>query len=344
MLDQNLQELIRSILRRGISEGTFPGAVASLVIGGEEVSVAEGLAQAFPESERRGMELATPFDLASLTKVIVTTTLLMMSVDRGLLDLEDPVHYYVDFDRRVKLVNLANHSSGLPAWLPLYQMSVHDVREAVSIISKVPISEPGKREVYSDLGFLLLGYILESVNGSKIDELAKEKIFKPLGMESTCFSPCPGAAATEVIDGKPLVGSVHDENARALGGKCGHAGLFSTARDLTRFADALLKGRLLSSASVSAMLSKSNVVEGGNHAIGWQVITENRPASAGSLMGQTAFGHTGFTGTSMWIDPEKKITVVLLTNSVHMGRGKDVNRYRRQLGNVAVAYASQASR
>jgi len=335
--EEELAKAMESVISKGIRDGAFPGAVAVASSRGREAWAVEGLAQAIPESEKREMTRETRFDVASLTKVVVTTTLLMKSVEKGLLDLNDPVDDYLSFDKRVRVINLANHSSGLPGWLPLYSTGAKTPAEAVKLISQIEISEPGKEELYSDLGFIVLGHILEKIYGMQLDQLAKKYIFDPIGMESTCFSPCPGAAATEVVDGRPLVGVVHDENSRALGGKCGHAGLFSTAQDLMKFSRSLLDGTLLSSASIQAMLSKDNVARGGNHAVGWQVIVENRPSSAGCLLSPLAFGHTGFTGTSIWIDPEKQLVVILLTNSVHYGRGRNINKYRRLLADAVCA-------
>jgi len=338
-LEPELREIMLSVIRDGIKRQVFPGAVASAIIGNEAVIVQEGYAQLYPESEKRLMSENTPFDLASLTKVVVTTTILMKSIEQGLIDLMDSVNDYINFDKRVRILNLANHSSGLPAWLPL--QSFKNCSEAAGFISGIKGIEPGIKEIYSDLGFILLGHILEEVLGKTIDSLADEQIFKPLSMTNSRYSPCEGAASTEIIDNEVITGIVHDENARALGGKCGHAGLFSTAGDLTKFVLSLMRGEILSRAAVGSMTNKNYVVKGGNHSIGWQVITDNRPASAGSLLSDSAFGHTGFTGTSIWIDPKYGLAIVFLTNSVHYGRGRDVNKYRRLLSDAVVSFAQR---
>jgi len=335
----DLKGAISSLLERGIGAKAFPGAVAAVVLGDEVAVAAAGDAQVFPV--KREMVTSTPFDLASLTKVIVTTTLLMKSVERGLIDLWDPVSDYVDFAGQARIINLANHSSGLPAWVNL--QSFGNVEAAAKFIAGIRGFEPGQEELYSDLGFILLGYIIERVNGKGLRQLAQEEIFDPLNMRGSCFSPCEGAASTEVVDGKAITGVVHDENARALGGVCGHAGAFSTAADLAAFASALLRGRLLSKSSIEVMTDKANAVKGGNHAVGWQVITEKVPPWAGSLLSGRAFGHTGFTGTSIWIDPEMDAAGILLTNAVHYGRGRDINPYRRAFADI-VASARSSSR
>jgi len=160
---------MESVISKGIRDGAFPGAVALASSRGKEAWAVEGLAQAIPESEKREMTRETRFDVASLTKVVVTTTLLMKSVEKGLLDLNDPVDDYLSFDKRVRVINLANHSSGLPGWLPLYSTGAKTPAEAVKLISQIEISEPGKEELYSDLGFIVLGHILEKIYGMQLD-------------------------------------------------------------------------------------------------------------------------------------------------------------------------------
>ena len=269
----------------------------------------------------------TLFDLASLTKPIVVGTLCMQLVERGRLSLNTPAEKYLpEFTQTgVTLKHLLTHTSGLPAWLPVY-LRAPSCKNVISYLGGVPLeSQPGKKAVYSCLGYIVLGALLESVTGKSLDTLARERIFAPLGMEWTRFNP-PQAwrehcAATEDSNSFErrmvnyerydwregvIIGQVHDENAHFLGGVSGNAGLFSTSADLSQFCRVLMDngGALLRPESLCTM-QKVASAEGERRCLGWAV------ADDGCLY------HTGFTGTSIRICLKRKLAAILLTNRVH---------------------------
>jgi CubicO group peptidase (beta-lactamase class C family) len=288
------------------------------------------------------------YDLASLTKVIATTSAVMLLVDRGRLDLDARVASYLpewrgnDARATVTLRNLLLHNSGLPAFAAFYRTARGREQFRAALATQQLATEPGSRTVYSDLGFILLGLIVEQVAGEPLDELLARELFRPLGLRETAYNPLlaprPGTAAPP---GRPwplariapteqdtffrhqrVHGVVHDENAYALGGVSGHAGLFSSARDLAVIAQLLLdRGqyagrRYLADSTVAGFSHRQSATS--SRALGWD--TPSPGSSAGDLFSSRSFGHTGFTGTSVWIDPERAVFVVLLTNRVYAGR------------------------
>jgi CubicO group peptidase (beta-lactamase class C family) len=305
----------------------------------------------------------TIWDLASLTKVVVTTTLAMMLVDEGKLDLEARVSGFLPGftgggKERVTLRQLLTHSGGLLWWAPLYK----DVQGGAAYLERILATdlayEPGTKAVYSDLGLILLGDVIERLGGAPLGELARLRVLDPLGMKDTLYLPpaalLPRIAPTENDPwrGRVLRGEVHDENAFALGGIAPHAGLFGTAPDLARFAAMLLDegrgpgGRLVSRATVELFTARAGVPLA-SRALGWDTPaneTGERSStpgakgytSAGSLLSPRSFGHTGFTGTSMWMDPERELFVILLTNRVHPTRENDIRAVRAQVADAAV--------
>jgi CubicO group peptidase (beta-lactamase class C family) len=306
----------------------------------------------------------TVYDMASLTKVVVTTTVAMMLVDENRLSLDAPVASFVPGFRgggkdQVRVEQLLTHSGGLLWWAPLYG-ELRGRRAYLERILEMDLDyEPGTRSVYSDLGIILLAEVLERVAGEPLEEVARRRIFEPLGMVHTQYLPPvalrPRIAPTEDDPwrGRVLVGEVHDENAFALGGVAPHAGLFSTAGDVARFAQALLNGgelggrRLVSPTTVERFTRRAGV-PGSTRALGWDTPTNGEDprssvpgepgySSAGSLFSPGSFGHTGFTGTSMWMDPERELFVVLLTNRVHPTReNRRISRVRSRLADAVV--------
>jgi CubicO group peptidase (beta-lactamase class C family) len=294
----------------------------------------------------------TLYDLASLTKVIVTTTVAMMLVDEGKLDLDQPVSAFISGFRggakdRVTVAQLLTHSGGLKWWAPLYE-ELKGKDAYVQRIAAMELDfEPGTKSIYSDLGIILLGEILERVAGESLDAIAKRRIFAPLGMTDTGYRPpstlLSRVAPTEQDDKwrkRLLHGEVHDENAFALGGVAPHAGLFGTAPDLARIAQLLMNGgvydnqRLVSRATVERFTRQAGV-PGSSRALGWDTPSEN--SSAGTLFSARSFGHTGFTGTSMWMDPERKLFVILLSNRVHPTRENNaIREVRRSVADAVV--------
>ena len=270
------------------------------------------------------------YDLASLTKVIATTTLAMQAVEEGRLDLDKPVQFYLPAFRgsgkeRVTVRHLLTHSSGLRADSPLWRQTP-SADSALRFVNALPLDTvPGARMVYSDMGAIVLGEVIERVLGGRLDRLAHDRIFAPLGMHSTRFRPpsswIPRIAATEYDTAwrrRIVRGEVHDEKAAWLRGVAGHAGLFGSALDLLTFGEWLLV-RVTSGAGVAKQfVQRQEIVPGSTRALGWDTPAPGN--SAGTLLDSGSFGHTGFTGTSIWIDPDKSLVIVLLTNRVNPTR------------------------
>lgn len=309
----------------------------------------------------------TAYDLASLTKVVGLTTAAMMLVDEGKLDLDAPVTRYVPSfaagGDSVTVRQLLTHSSGLPAWRPFFQR-VHSREEMFALVNAEPLeAAPGTRMAYSDLGAMLLTEVVEHLTGTRLDRYLDARLFRPLGMRDTRYLPprswLARLAPTELDTTwrhRLVRGEVHDENAASMGGVSGHAGLFSTAPDLARFVQMLMNGgrtvapahrrtdapgrpggdgvQLVSAATI-ALFTRADRPDFSSRALGWDTPSEH--SSAGDHLSAHAFGHTGFTGTSIWVDPDQDLFVVLLTNRVHPTRNNDLIReVRRRVADLAV--------
>jgi CubicO group peptidase (beta-lactamase class C family) len=276
----------------------------------------------------------TMWDKASLTKVVALTSAMMQLVEQGKVDLDAPVQRYLpDWQgpnkERVTVRHLLTHSSGLPAWRPLYKEGTSP-ESALSLVLLTPLDTlPGVRMVYSDLGAILLGQIVVRVTGEPFERYVATHVFEPLQMTSTMFRPAaslkPRLAPTEFDPWRQrkIWGEVHDENAFALGGISSHAGLFSTGRDVARFCRMYLSGGILDGARIfsSETIATFTTLQDSalsHRALGWE--KPNGVNSGGHLMSRRAFGHTGFTGTSIWMDPERDLFVILLTNRVNPTR------------------------
>lgn len=297
----------------------------------------------------------TIYDMASLTKPIVTATLALKFLDRGKIALDDNLASLGLFNEDEKagqltIKSLMTHTSGLIWHYPLY--SFGHTREAYkkAITSFAANAEIYKREVYSDLNFMSLAFLLEHISGATLDELAEKEIFAPLGMKSSGFNPqfVKGRIApTEITKERGLVwGEVHDENSFYLGGVAGHAGLFSNLEDVSRFVDALLEFRLFSEKTFRLMTTPFNEYIGGIFGLGW-MMKQPRPANPSDAFGLTGFmgdyadygtlGHTGFTGTSLIVDAQRKLSVTLLSNRVHPTRENlKILRFRRLFHNAVM--------
>ena len=272
------------------------------------------------------------YDLASLTKVIATTTLAMQAIEEGRLDLDSTVQHYLPAFRgagkeRVTIRHLLTHSSGLRADSPLWRQTPN-ADSALRFVNALPLDTvPGARMVYSDMGAIVLGEVVERVLGGRLDRLARDRIFAPLGMTSTRFRPpeswIPRIAATEYDAAwrrRVVRGEVHDEKSAWLGGVAGHAGLFGSALDVLSFGEWLM-GRVRTGAGQAAtFVRRQELVPGSSRALGWDTPAPGN--SAGTLLDAASFGHTGFTGTSIWVDPGKELVIVLLTNWVNPTRNK----------------------
>jgi CubicO group peptidase (beta-lactamase class C family) len=309
-------------------DSAFPGAV--IAVGRHDTVLLLAAVGHYGTDDPRPVTPETVYDLASLTKVIGLTTACMMLVQQGALDLDAPVQRYVPAFRgpgkeRVTVRHLLTHSSGLPAWRPLYTEATTRAT-AFALTDTTPlVRQPGDTFVYSDLGAVVLTQAVEAITEERIDGYLDRRLFQPLHMTSTRFLPPPAwrdriAPTERSQDGTIIRGTVHDENAWKLGGVSGHAGLFSTAGDLARFAQWLLDARegRLSPPLVQEFTRRQDLPPGSSRALGWD--TPSETSSAGTLLSTRAFGHTGFTGTSVWIDPEKDLFIILLTNRVHPTR------------------------
>jgi len=350
------------LVRDGIQRGAYPGAV--LVIGRRDTILfakAYGHLTWSTQSAPPDVD-STLWDVASLTKVIATTTAMMLLVERGRVSLDSPVVRYVpEFNGRgtaaVTVRHLLTHTSGLRAWLPLNRLAPDSAAAMRIVYEQTPQVPPGTRMEYSDFNAILLGEIVRRTGwGGPLDAFATHEIFGPLGMRSTMFRPPRNlgrrAAPTGVWRGHPVSGVVNDQNAARLGGVAGHAGLFASASDLARFAQFMLgEGalpggpRLLRPETVRAFTAIAVNARRGASArtLGWEALpTGEEVSSAGKLLGPRSYGHTGWTGTSLWIDPGRGLFVLLLTNRAYAPRGHSFTTLKEVRGHVADAAAKAA--
>ena len=327
-----------SVLETAVADTAFPGGVAVAGLDGQTIlTVPVGR---YGIDDPRPVSDSTVYDLASLTKVVSMTTAIMRLVADERIDLDALVAEYLPRfagggKDSVTVRQLLTHSSGLPSWRPLY-LEASDRRQALDTLYATPLDTlPGVRYRYSDLGAITLGLVAESVVGRPLDEIMLKQVWRPLGMSSTGYVPdahlLDHMAPTErdPVRGRIIRGEVHDENCWRLGGVSGHAGLFSNAPDLARFALWMLDlyhGRLaedhplfIPSEVVREFARRQPGPEGSTRALGWDTPSDTL-STAGSLMSRESFGHTGFTGTSIWIDPVNDLFVILLTNRVHPTR------------------------
>jgi CubicO group peptidase (beta-lactamase class C family) len=345
-------------IEKAIERAETPGAVllARMPREGERVEHASRHGHAVLRPERIPMARDTIFDLASLTKPIATATAVLWLVHDGLVALDDPVAKFLPaFGERgkekVSVRHLLTHSAGLKPWRAYHEVLLEKERKTGErllgtpaarefvidrTLRAAPVHEPGEAAVYGDLDFIVLGALVEAVTQQPLDEFCAKRIFEPLGMRETFFvrleEGAPGlaealrrrVAATENCPwrGRVLWGEVHDPNASAMGGVAGHAGLFATADDVMTFAQAWLdawlgRSEALPSALVREWSRRQDLPDGSGWALGWDTPTPGA-SSSGRHFSPSSVGHLGFTGTSLWIDPESEAIVVLLTNRVHL--------------------------
>jgi CubicO group peptidase (beta-lactamase class C family) len=315
-------------LEAAVARGEVPSAVALV---GDSATVSPVAVCGVTRVQGLPVDAATRYDLASLSKVVSTLPSLLALLHTGEVSLDDPVRKFFSqagwFQTPslgdATLRQLLTHTSGLPAWQPLFA-EVSSRLTALGSVLQTPLVHPVGQVVYSDLGFMLLGAVVERVGRVRLDAFAREHAFSPLGMAATGYGVAEGAqvAATEDCGwrGRLLEGEVHDENAFVFDGVAGHAGLFGTAGDLARYAQAWLR---LDAPFASAELLREATREQAagdrvRRGLGWQLAGEG--SSAGHYAGPAAYGHTGFTGTSLWLDPGRDRFAVLLTNRVHPSR------------------------
>ncbi|MGG4392851.1 serine hydrolase domain-containing protein [Paenibacillus thiaminolyticus] len=366
-----------SLLDMAIEQGVIPGGVALIGRRGHAAAYAGG--HAFMSEEHSiPASVDTIYDCASLTKVVVTLALMLILMDRGQVRLADPVAQHIPAfgaagKAEITIRQLLAHTSGLPAHRDLYSHGWTPQQIHEEICAMEPDYPPGTRCVYSCLGYIILGHIIRQQFRRPLEEAAWSEVLQPLGMTASRFNPppewkpCIAATEYDAALGEYRWGFVHDENAHALGGAAGNAGLFSTASDLLRYArmwlalagsaggavsyvdgavDAPLsrtgpegfpESLLLSREAVKeALRSHTLDIPGAHRGLGW--VLRGDPADiSGEGMSPFSFGHTGFTGTSLWIDPAQDLILILLTNRVHYGRGNSIAALRRHFHEAAVA-------
>lgn len=355
---------IDELLIEGIAANLAPGAVVLVGQGSETTYLkAHGLRSVVPNPE--SMTTDTVFDIASLTKVVATTTAIMILVEQGKVRLNEPVSTYIpgfEINNKDKITvrHLLTHVSGLRPSIDLHPWSGYDAAIALAI-AEVPTNAPEEIFVYSDIGFFLLADIVKRVSGETLDVYTKRVIFEPLGMKDTGFFPTPSmmsrmapterCAEQDVWPCKrpevlPLRGVLHDPTGRRMGGVAGHAGVFSTAKDLQRFATMLVNGgqlngvRILAPATVKRMITPITLpANAGLRGLGWDIDTRFS-SNRGDIFPIGSYGHTGFTGTSLWIDQTAQTYVVFLSSRLHPDGVGNVIKLRGRIATVAAAALS----
>jgi CubicO group peptidase (beta-lactamase class C family) len=328
-----------AILNEAIRDRAFPGAAYGVLSRGR-VLAAEAAGAFTYEDGAVPVQPDTIFDMASVSKVLATTAMAMLLWERGGLDLEEPIYLGLPdlvsgeqadgMKRRITARMLLTHSSGLPAYEQLYRR--HSTADAVlHACLRMPLeAPPDTRAVYSDIGFIILGHWLEMLAGEPLDAFVDREIFLPLCMNSTAFNPpaewkssIPPTRLDDPVRHRLIQGEVHDDNCWVLGGVSGHAGVFSNVADTLRFAGCILDNGapLLRSETVSMFAARQTHPPGTSRALGWD--TPSAPSSSGHFFSARSVGHLGYTGTSLWIDLEKAVAIVLLTNRTFPGSLSD---------------------
>ena len=358
-LKRELHDSVVAVLAAAIQDSAFPGAY--VVVGDTRGTLADhGAGRLDWKTKSPRPSSTTLWDLASLTKVVGTTTAFAQLVERGLVDVDAPVQRYVSNwtgpeKESVTVRHLLTHTSGLPSFKP-YDQQTQNPDSLATLLFTTPLERrPGERMVYSDIGAHMLGVIIERVTGQRLDAYLKANVFEPLKMNETMFTPpkrlLKRIAPTEFVPerGGLVHGVVHDERAFYVGGIAPHAGLFSTGKDLARFATAMLRGgtldgrRVLSRETISLFSAYVDSTFS-NRGLGWQkpdmeAMPHKTPSAAwaGQHMSTRAYGHTGFTGTSIAIDPKLDLYIILLSNRVNPTRNNPrITEVRRRLADVVV--------
>ena len=361
-------EKLSAFLTEHVNSGEFPSAVY-LIGEGDRVVFADALGHSVVQPYQIANKLDTIYDLASLTKPLVTGMLCARRIELGELTLDSSVsHYLPEFERTDKQMitvrELLTHTSGLPAWRPLYLLADDERERAAGAIASLDLEyKPGTRVVYSDLGFIALGILLERMTGHQLADMAQHEIFAPLHLQQTFFNPeialQTGIAACEIGNiyeknmcaetgtgeyqnsrQRLIWGEVHDGNAYFLGGAAGHAGLFSTAGEVFQLAQQFIGGFSHLLTAETCKLFRQNMTEGLEEArsLGWQ-LAATKDSTAGTDLPPDSFGHNGFTGTSLWIDAEHARVFILLTNRTHARElpFANINAVRRRFHSLATA-------
>lgn len=314
------------LLKLAIKEHIFPGASVAITLPNGTV-VTKAFGQFTYDPDSTAVTTDSVFDLASLTKVVATTSMAMVLYEKGLLDIEAPVvgvvpEFRSSDGRRDEITfhMLLAHSSGLPEYEKLFLTS-SSREEFLQKLFAVPLkTSPGAHAEYSDVGFLILGLALERIAEETLDRFCEKEIFAPLGMLNTTFNPpsalkarIPPTADDLTFRKRVIQGEVQDENASVIGGVAGHAGLFSTAADIALFASAMLtRARIFRPETITLFTRREAFPPNTSRTLGWD--TPSSPSQSGKYFSSSSFGHLGYTGTSLWIDPVRQVSVTLLTN------------------------------
>ncbi len=322
-----------AILREGLEQQAFPGAAAAITRGDQMVAL-KGIGRFTYDASSPEVVAETVWDLASVTKVVATTAMAMILYERGELDLDMPLSAVVpEFVRgspgnrgdprrgAVTLRMLLAHSSGLPSYYRMYEYC-HTREELLAACYACDLTaDPGTRAEYSDIGFLLLGVALERIAAARLDVFCRRETFGPLGMVHTDFNPSaewrdhiPPTEDDRQFRQRVIQDEVNDENAWVMGGVAGHAGVFSAAADVARFGNCMVSGGspILRPQTIELFTRREQSPPGTSRALGWD--TPSQPSQSGEFFSPRSFGHLGFTGTSLWCDPERRVTITLLTN------------------------------
>ncbi|MBC8087925.1 MAG: beta-lactamase family protein [Phycisphaerae bacterium] len=351
-----VNDSVQAVITRAVADGAFPGAYA--VVGTSTVVLAEYGAGKLDAADPTKPNSRTVWDMASMSKLMATTSAMVQLVGSQRVALDSPVVYYLPSwtasgAARITVRQLLSHNSGLPAGRPLYKETDTDTAARTLVYATSPITPPGSKYVYSDLGFILLGRLVQQVTATPLDQYVEKNVFGPLGMTDTRYLPpadwLSRIAPTEIDPwrGRHVRGEVHDENAVRLGGVAGHAGVFSSGRDVARFAQMYLSGgtlagtRILPAATLKQFIAVQDTTIS-RRALGWETPTGGN--SAGRRLSAISFGHTGFTGTSLWMDPTRDLFVALLSNRVNPTRqnGK-ISAVRVALADAVVAALEAAA-
>jgi CubicO group peptidase (beta-lactamase class C family) len=335
-----------AVLRAGIQQRAFPGAAIAVTHQGKLIA-RKGLGHFTYEKASPAVTAETVYDLASVTKVIATTTACMILHDRGLFKLDRPLVELLpgfaesdtgqkDARRQVTLGMLLAHSSGLPAYIKLFQ-TVHSKDQLLAQALRVPLTAaPGSRAEYSDIGFILLGQAMEKLSGEPLDQFCRREIFAKLNLAATYFNPPaalkPAIPPTEddcTFRHRLIQGEVNDENASVMGGVAAHAGCFSTVLDVSVFAQCMLWDGtpLVKKETLEIFTRRQGSPAGTSRVLGWD--TPSQPSQSGKYFSSRSYGHLGYTGTSLWIDPDRQLSVTLLTNRTWPDRGsQSIKQFR----------------
>ena len=357
--DQQDKQFSRAfaVIREAIEQRAFPAATLAVTHRGSLIAL-RGFGRFTYEDDAPVVQPDTIFDLASVTKVVATTAVAMLLHERGQLPLDIPLgHFLPDFVARaprhqqatregVTLLMLLAHSSGLPAYEKLFEVAGSRDELVRAALTTRLVAAPGARAEYSDVGFILLGEVLARQAGLALDLFARQEIFTPLGMTHTRFNPpaewkprIPPTEDDRTFRKRIIQGEVNDENASVMGGVAGHAGVFAPAIDIARFAECMLRGGapILKPETVQLFTRRVESPADSSRALGWD--TPSPPASSGTHFSAVSFGHLGFTGTSLWIDPTRQLSVTLLTNRTWPNRMSQAIRQVRPLVHDAIVEA-----